>query len=609
MAEKIIRNEQWLIRTLMNKITTGDITKPKYQRKKKWDVLRRNKQNDTCPNEQDYINFLFKTHNSVHAITFGENRSNLLENIDGNNRINAICHFMKTPFELFSDYLKELFDIIESLKVPTDIEVEVKEYFKSMSYTDIMDMKIYKFCLTPTFISYFKCKQTEIFDCIEQIQTSLKLNSTDRFDTHVKINVNLFQGYTTEELAQVFEDINKYNTKLTEIELMACRLYDVNKFEIKNPVITTQIQEAIITFYKNKSDDEVLSCYQFNKSEAINAYDFIVGFQAHCHIQYPMIEETDTSGMSLFFKIYKTLYKKKGILEDSFTTTNVNEFITLMIECGNILNKIKEECFTENINESLFNKTCNKKFTTLKKNNMYLIIISIIGYLKQKVSEKTIQNSIQLSLFYHFFTQDIQDKDKRKEMQVNDTILFEGGGSQIEKLAEDICESPSMISDKITTEKMTNLITTLYTEGNRPALHKPSARRDRRSRKFFEKTLIFYYYKEKIPTNLLKNDFQIEHICPFSSSWINEIDIDRLGNIIPILASMNSSRSNKHISEYSKEPFTAHIKDMIPTLERYDIIISHLGKPNVLSNDVYNDFCQMNEQRYLQNFVSCMFKV
>ena len=72
---------------------------------------------------------------------------------------------------------------------------------------------------------------------------------------------------------------------------------------------------------------------------------------------------------------------------------------------------------------------------------------------------------------------------------------------------------------------------------------------------------------------------------------------------------MNSSRSNKHISEYSKEPFTAYIKDMIPTEESYDTMISHLGKPSVLSNDVYNDFCQMNEQRYLQNFVSCMFKV
>ena len=150
---------------------------------------------------------------------------------------------------------------------------------------------------------------------------------------------------------------------------------------------------------------------------------------------------------------------------------------------------------------------------------------------------------------------------------------------------------------------------TLYTEGNRPALHKSSGRRDRRSRKFFEKTLIFYYYKENIPTNLLKNDFQIEHICPFSSSWINEIDIDRLGNIIPILASMNSSRSNKHISEYSKEPFTVYIKDMIPTEESYDTMISHLGKPSVLSNDVYNDFCQINEHRYLQNFISCMFTV
>ena len=34
-----MKNEQWLIIDLLNKITDGRISKPKFQRKKKWTVL------------------------------------------------------------------------------------------------------------------------------------------------------------------------------------------------------------------------------------------------------------------------------------------------------------------------------------------------------------------------------------------------------------------------------------------------------------------------------------------------------------------------------------------------------------------------------------------
>ena len=50
--------------------------------------------------------------------------------------------------------------------------------------------------------------------------------------------------------------------------------------------------------------------------------------------------------------------------------------------------------------------------------------------------------------------------------------------------------------------------------------------------------------------DFLKNKFWIEHIFPFSSSWTDNIDIDRLGNIIPIIDKLNSKRNTKHISEY-----------------------------------------------------------
>lgn len=55
---KIIKNEQWSVKHLICLITTGVVVKPKYQRKKKWDVLPKK---DKIPNERNYISFLYET--------------------------------------------------------------------------------------------------------------------------------------------------------------------------------------------------------------------------------------------------------------------------------------------------------------------------------------------------------------------------------------------------------------------------------------------------------------------------------------------------------------------------------------------------------------------
>ena len=71
MTSKCIKNEQWTVNQLISKIKNQEINKPKFQRKRKWNLLPRD-DNDNTPNEQTYIKFLYDTENSVHAITFGQ---------------------------------------------------------------------------------------------------------------------------------------------------------------------------------------------------------------------------------------------------------------------------------------------------------------------------------------------------------------------------------------------------------------------------------------------------------------------------------------------------------------------------------------------------------
>ena len=616
MTDKRIKNEQWSVKQLIAKLDNREITKPKFQRKKKWDTLP--KQNSS-PNDYAYIQFLYDTENSVHAITFGQESNSkgiFYSNIDGNNRINAIKHFMDRSFEIFSEYLTDLKVYIDTLDLKDEDKNLLKKIFDELSYNQIMNFKYNKYFienkLTDLYNSKLKIHRDEFDPHIEKIQEKLKVNGIDNFDSTVKINVNLFEGYNTDELCKTFEDINKYNSKLTETELLACRLHNICNFTINNKPFETELYQRIKEYYKDKSNQEVLECYEFEETN-VNAHDFIVGFQNLCNNKYSFIDKTDVDGMSLFLKLWKALYNS---FIDTFTTKNVNDFIEKINDSCDILQNTISNIFTDKISNKLFNNTCQDKLKTLKKNNLFMLICSILGFKKKNEQKSIIIKHLEKCLIFHFFTSDIKEKDVREDFKNYDSITYRAGGGYIENIVKNLSSNPETISNKLTHESFNKLLNKLFNESNSPHIRKLDNDKNkndkRRKIKFFEKTLMFYYYKEKIPTNLLNNEFSIEHIMPNSSEWNGVLDKDRTGNLIPIISNINSQRGNKHINSYKKtregNQFCEFIKDIIPNDDMYDNIIQHDKKPTIKNNEKYNEMCEKNEKTYKENFINCLFK-
>lgn len=620
MTEKNIKPEQWYVKELMSKINNKVIIKPKYQRKKKWDIIPKS---NNIPNERSYIEFLFDKKNSVHAITFGQgtnSRRIVFSNIDGNNRINAIQHFMTKPFEIFDDYLDELFqllDTIEGRKMD-----DIKNSFKSASYNEIinysrLDRYLISINKYDEYKSYFSEHEYKIDDLIQIIQKKLKVNNgEDNFDSTVKIGVNLFEGYTTEELCKTFEEINKFNSRLTETELLACRLFDVTTFSIKDNVFKALLTNAIVDYYTDKSHGEALECYIYDQdNDNLNAHDFVVGFQNMMHQKYQFIEKSEVDGCSLFFKLYKSIY---GSFDNTFTTENVEDFIDKMEWACKKFKIITDKIFTKKINDVFFNKSCEKKVGSLKKNNMYVIISALIGYKTTNECESTIFYSIERSLLYHFMVSDIKNKDKRADFKHYDKIIHEAGGSFIDSISKKFLSSPGEINEKITKQIFHDLLQTLCQEANNPyerKLENGKNRNDKRRKlQFFEKTLMFYFYKDKVPINVLNdNKFEIEHIVPNSTEWKGELDKDRTGNLIPIISGINRSRGNKSIGKYDNtiegKSFREKIKDIIPCDHEYNNIIDHIPSiPKIKSNELYDKMCNQNECKYIDCFVNILYK-
>lgn len=622
MPTKEIKNDQWSVKLLYDKINNNEIYKPKYQRKRKWDIIPKK---ENYPSEKKYIEFLYESHNSVHPITFGQ-EDNKLSNIDGNNRINAIMHFLDEPFVLFSEKLDIFINDIREEITKSNINISetilerIKEIIKYISYEEVMSFKYNQFFNDNGFEDLYKESlknyRDELEPYFEKLINNMKINGKDTFDRDVKINVNLFIGYSTEELADVFGKINKYNSCLTEQEALASSLFNIRNFEIYDKKIEYEIKAKLEQYYNNAKNNEKLSCYTYNKdTDYINAYDFMIGFQNLSNEKTKLIGETDNDGVSLFFKIYRCLYK--GSIEKIFTSDNINNFIKIIQEVLIILEEIEKKIFMENFtggSNKIFD-TVNKKLKSLKKNNMFLIIISIIGYLESKKPYKEIMNSIELCILYHFLVNSIEDKDKRDTYKLSDGILYEAGGAFIDNKAKEYLKNPNTITSKINEDIMRKLLGELVKDNIKDRSYeirkngKPQLDK-RRNRKIHEKILIYKYFINKVPAQFLNKNFWIEHIAPFSCSWKDTIDIDRLGNIFPILENLNRDRGNKNISEYKKTDKDNFINfiDIVPNNILYNDFVNHDNrKPEIRNNEKYNNFCSDNEKKLIDNFIMCMF--
>ena len=477
----------------------------------------------------------------------------------------------------------------------------------------MVDLKLHKFFnegYKDLYDRHVKLLRDEFENRIEQIQEKLKLESGDHFDMNVKINVNLFQGYNTDELCKLFEDINKYNCNLTENELLACKLHNLSNFAIHDNVIHSAIKDKLVEMYNNKSQGEKLECYSFDINDTMNAYDFICGLQNWIHSKCDIIPEFDyNDGLSLIFKVYKLLYK--GEYECIFTTQNINEFIEVTEKLMLVLNQIKQDIYTDKLNGNF--AACDKKLYSFKKNNMLVIIAAILGYIKQNADHTVIRKSIVKCMLYHLFIQDLNDKEMKEKFELYDEFRYKAGGNYHEDMASSVYKDPYLISQKISQATMYKILQTLCEQENKPVDKnvQQSKKDKRRNRKYFESILFMAYYIQKVPVNMLQNKFWVEHICPFSSSWDGKIDIDRLGNTIPIIDELNKKRGAKSICEYAKYDtlgFVKYIDDIAPSNEHYNMIVSHKNrKPEIYNNDKYNIMCDNNEKKYIQTFIEYVY--
>jgi len=112
-------------------------------------------------------------------------------------------------------------------------------------------------------------------------------------------------------------------------------------------------------------------------------------------------------------------------------------------------------------------------------------------------------------------------------------------------------------------------------------------------------------------------NFSIKPIVPFSALFTGQLDIYRLGNLLPTINDeLNSRRPTDDLSVYYKEDncinIDSYLSALIPTNELYNSIVKQQSRGNktipvIEKIDKYNERGDYNEDKYVNGFVNHVF--
>jgi hypothetical protein len=612
----VVENTTWTLETLYNKY--NNMNKPKFQRDLKWSVLPEDSKSKKIANYKDFLNFLIEYKNSISTILLGAEIINNVEKytiIDGNNRINAIINFLICPHLIYSEYYEQLFKIIRTSNF--NEKDTLIDFIKNLNYIKLANFRRLNDIL-PTDLLLSGDLHRLIEDELSNIQRKLISDDGTPFHKNIKLNILILKNASISQYCKMFESINKYTCNLTENELLAAILYHT-KINIVDNEIKNHIINEIKLVYDTRGSDEVLNHYEYDISNSIDAFDFMIGLQNYCNKKYSVIHQFEADGLSLFFKLFKIMYN--SLTSDKFTDNNIKEFIEKVLFACEILNDAYNKIFVDMVDCSLFNKSSQKNKVSIKKNPMCILLISNISN-QHKIDKNKLIYLNRICLIYHFLAtknyifpnkKELNDNDEDiiSSFKVFDCIEYQAGGSYIDNLCSKIFNRESMYIFKITKSKFEELINICMKERLNECTYEDTHKtRKRRKLNLLDEILISNYWNLNAPPTILLKNYSIEHITPFSSRWNDLIDIDRIGNLFPTFVEINTSRGNKDLSIYRNTENVAIlqcIKKLLP--KKYEEINKYDNKiTTIISNEKYNNYCETNEKLLANLLISELFK-
>lgn len=380
-----------------------------------------------------------------------------------------------------------------------------------------------------------------------------------------------------DNIANVFESLNKGGIKLTKYEIYAAA-WDHTEIKLNKSKLQEELLKNVVNFYIEKKEDtenrgltlDNFSSQEFAENRVINLYDLGVGLGRMIQSRLPsLVDDTDTEKIQIGFGILgiyssvdpKTLNKIVSHIDD--ITNNIEEILQKSTEISILLSNIFDKLIKQNSKIDASKIGYERGLSTAYKTLSYF---ASLWDLEKNSSEyiKTVNN---IPIYY------VYDFVRRAWTSAGDTRLYEFYPSRKERIYSASVEKESFensfkswILDENTQQmNFTNRVRSLAT------IHANLT-----------------YLSDFISFG---ENLQVEHIYPkqrvIDNDTNHEIMLGRIGNAMYLPQKMNVKKKTKTLYEYTPGEYETVMKlSSYPSKEDFEKAFSELedGNPNIMND-------------------------
>ena len=667
VLRKEITNKEWTLKRLLEEHSNKNIYKPEVQRKMVWTIDGPEKKG---PSFRRFLDHFFK-HKDALQILVAENDGKIIL-VDGNNRSNAWLRVVIEPYKIYPDFFKKFEDTINDVIEDENLYNKIVEKISKLPLTDIRKS-------FDDLIESIKDKEiTKWWDTLpnglgrrvkgswKEVRTLFKFSHGENFNPmeDAKISVKSYLNYNTVELMEIYKDINSNIGSMSEFDILAATLGAIKINKYKKMKNHKDIINEIKTYYENRNrSDEVCEQFKVTDEWIPSVFALLLGLQETMAKKYKLFTELnfkeafqDTNKLPFIYRLWNIFDSPENDLDSIDKLINFEK--KLELSCHRLkaimdkmwpkLNKrskdqkIKRETKIDVFKIEKFNA---RKFWR-QESIQICLLLSVLGSDNYN-DNKEANNKLKRIIHYHlaikewrflsekqgYTKEEIKfNKDEKKAFQLldwlNSSIPTIRGNPNL--YCSQIHEDPNIYLDNcVKREKIRELIEKLVNNEiirNRTTRNNLSTSGQRRKPVSYMSFTLMYTYWYKKMTQSINDDINEngaalhkDHIFCYSTRSKEEIDItlDRLGNLCPIMGTLNCGRGNKPVSYYWNIPDVKTMLDLLniyPTINEYDGIIAYetssgnqvaYFKPGQINE--YNRFCKENEIKYIDNFINSLY--
>ena len=661
---KTITNSQITLKHLLGQHYNKNIYKPEVQRKMIWSINGPVKKG---PSFRRFLDHFFK-HKDALQILVADNDNKMIL-VDGNNRANAWLIFCLEPYRIYPDYFKDIEDTLKDVMENENLYNKIVVKISKLTYNDInkgFDDVIMESINDDEIKNWWDAlpggTQRRPKASWKKVRSLFKFSHGNNFNPmeDAKISVKTYRNYKTFELMEIYRDINSNIGNMSEFDILAATLGAIKVTSASLMSNYINIMSEIKTYYNNRNrDDEVCEQFKVTDGWIPSLFALLLGLQETMAKKYELFSELnfkeafeDTNKLPFIYRLWNIFDSPENNLDIIDKLINFEKKLELSCQrLKSIMNKMWPE-----LNKSVERETKKDVFKVEKFNDrkfwkqesiQICMLLSVLGSDNYTYNKET-NTKLKRIIHYHLaikewrflsekqgYTKDeIKfNKDEKKQFQtldwLNSSIPTIRGNPNL--YCSQIHINPDIYLDNcVTREQMRHLIETLV---NKEIIRNMTTRNDQstsgRRRKpvsYLSFTLMYTYWYKKM-TQSINDDINEngaalhnDHIFCFSSrskEEINNITLDRLGNLCPIMGPLNCARGNKSVSYYWNNNEVKKMLDLLniyPTVDEYDEIIEYESssgnqvayfKPGQINK--YNRFCQENEKKYIDNFINTLY--